>query len=160
MLRVEKRSRSLLIALRSCCKWGAFICILLLTQYTTIFESPNTCKWDIFLLITTSSIAWSTTSSALLFMHCLGAYLTWTLYFYDKYKTPLEPPSGGSPWLSPSNNYKGIYLLIYGGTDILLLGSFSLYLCSLVHCTTRAFITSWGINLLLNIVVFQVHQIP
>ena len=157
LLRTEKRIKSLLIALKSCCKWGAFIWILLLTQSVTIFESPKTCKLVTFLFTTNSRIACKAASSALLFVQCLWAYLTWTLNFYEKFKKPPKPPRGGSPWLAPSKKAQGIALFMSRGTNFLALGSFSFDLCSLVHCTTRVVVTSWGISLLLKIDVFQAH---
>ena len=159
MLKSKKNSKSLLIALNNCWRSRALIWIFLFTQSTTIFESSNTCNWEILMFIAKSRAVCRTASSALL-VQCLGAYFACTLCLSEKYITPLEPPKGGSPWLAPSKKAQGTALFIYGGTNILFLGSFSFDLCSLIHCTTRAIVTSRGIYLLLMIAIFRAHQIP
>ena len=51
---------------------------------------------DIF-FIASSIVTCMVSSSALLLEHFPGAYFTCTLCFFERYKTPPEPPNGGSP---------------------------------------------------------------
>ena len=160
MLKPVKNSSNLLTSFSNCCKWGALIWIFLFTQSITILESLKTCNWDILLFMAKFRTKCSAASYALLLVQCPGANLAWILWLLERYSTPPDPPSGGSPWLAPSKKAQGISLFISGGTRTLIFGSFSWDICSLTHYITRSDVTLGGISLLLKLTDFLAHQIP